>query len=989
VGRGRSAKQALSTHCFIRRLRITSHAGFHWKPAPTLPRRASYRSRTRRALYLELDISTLMMNFVLALLKGSKLAPAVLLLVLLSLPSCLVKDAQAQRRQEVVPAGQKGSRQIAGKRGKASRSAVVNIKALARKEALAPQRQVVISEETEEVEPPESMPENPVPSGAAAFIEKSQARMTESLKALGPSPAPSASFLASDDTGRIPPDTHGAVGLNHLMVVHNGRVRIQSRVGAVLSNVSLVSFWSALPNAPTDIFDPKVLYDPYGNRWMMTACAERRSAGSSVMMGVSQTSDPTGNWNLYRVDADSADLLWADFPSIGFNKDWIVVHMNMFPVTDGTGSFLSHLYVFNKADLYAGGQGLYTLIKAPRLGGTMVPAVTFDQTLAAIYLLQTWNSNSGGNGYLGLYSITGALGSEVLNVANTTFPTLVGTPNPWSVAAPEVSGTTDFAPQLSSALKVQNNDARMHSVVYRNGSIWGVHTVFLPAGGSPTRTAIQWWELSPTGTIRQRGRIEDTTGNTFYAFPSIAVNRDNDVLIGYSRYSPTQYVSANYSFRAGTDALNSLRDDTVLKAGDATYYKTGSATPPQNRWGDYSAAVVDPTNDKDMWTVQEYAAAPSGSSDKWGTWWGRISLTAAPPPPPPSFEVITGSFSEGAGRASIIVTRTGDTSGASTVNYATSDTAGLSPCSNISGVASSRCDYATSIGTLRYAAGETSKTISIPLVDDAFAEGTETFTLTLIIPIGFGIEIPIPTPVIITDNDIVNGPNPINQTQFFVRQHYIDFLGREPDAAGLQGWQNILNNCGVTIAPPCDRIEVSSGFFRSEEFQSRGYFIYRFYSAVGKIPTYNQFMPDFAKVSGFLSPEQLEANKVAFVQEFMTRADYQNRYGALTDAAPWVTAVLNTLGLSTHPGKQAWITALLNGTKTKAQVLREITQSVEVYQKYYNEAFVIMQYFGYLRRDADISYLQWIQTMNQTGGDYRTMINGFLNSAEYRQRFGP
>ena len=69
--------------------------------------------------------------------------------------------------------------------------------------------------------------------------------------------------------------------------------------------------------------------------------------------------------------------------------------------------------------------------------------------------------------------------------------------------------------------------------------------------------------------------------------------------------------------------------------------------------------------------------------------------------------------------------------------------------------------------------------------------------------------------------------------------------------------------------------------------------------------------------------------------------------------------------------------------------MRQLVESSEVFNKYFNEAFVIMQYFGYLRRSADISYLQWIQTMNSNGGDYRTMINGFLNSAEYRQRFGP
>ena len=188
---------------------------------------------------------------------------------------------------------------------------------------------------------------------------------------------------------------------------------------------------------------------------------------------------------------------------------------------------------------------------------------------------------------------------------------------------------------------------------------------------------------------------------------------------------------------------------------------------------------------------------------------------------------------------------------------------------------------------------------------------------------------------------------------------------------------------------PCDRIEVSSAFFRSEEFQSRGYFIYRFYSIIGKVPLYSDFTPDFAKVSGFLSVQQLEATKVSFVNEFMARPEFRSKYDSLTTPTAYVDGLLLTVGLPNHPTRNSWVAALTNGSMTRAQVLRSLVESSEMYQKYYNEAFVIMQYFGYLRRSADIAYLQWIQTMNQTGGDYRVMINGFLNSAEYRHRFGP
>ncbi len=357
----------------------------------------------------------------------------------------------------------------------------------------------------------------------------------------------------------------------------------------------------------------------------------------------------------------------------------------------------------------------------------------------------------------------------------------------------------------------------------------------------------------------------------------------------------------------------------------------------------------------------------------------------------PTVQLSKGSYSisEAGGSAQIIVSRTKATAAAN-VDYVTSDSSGLNDCSNLTGMASSRCDYATSIGTLRFAAGESTKTIYIPIIDDNIADGNETFTITLSNPSGASLGTTATATVTIMDNANGTG-NPVDQTPFFVREHYIDFLGREPDPAGYAGWQIIVDSCAPNGKDPfgnyCDRIEVSSAFYRSEEFQTRASFVYRFYSAVGKIPLYETFMPDFAKVSGFLSAQQLEANKAAFVQEFMTRSDYQTLYGSITGNDVYVTALLNTLGLPNHARKTEWVTAL-NGGASRADVLRSVTEDGQVSQKYYNEAFVIMQYFGYLRRSADISYLNWIQTMNTNGGDYRTMINGFLNSAEYRNRFG-
>jgi hypothetical protein len=147
-------------------------------------------------------------------------------------------------------------------------------------------------------------------------------------------------------------------------------------------------------------------------------------------------------------------------------------------------------------------------------------------------------------------------------------------------------------------------------------------------------------------------------------------------------------------------------------------------------------------------------------------------------------------------------------------------------------------------------------------------------------------------------------------------------------------------------------------------------------------------MPDLAKVSGFLTDAEKEANEAAFMDEFMQRQEFKSRYDSLTNPTNYVDALLNTAGLQNHPSRDGWIAALQNNSLTRALVLRQLAESAESYRKFYNQAFVVMQYFGYLRRDPDALYTQWIETLDRTG-DYRTMIGGFINSNEYVQRFGP
>jgi hypothetical protein len=367
------------------------------------------------------------------------------------------------------------------------------------------------------------------------------------------------------------------------------------------------------------------------------------------------------------------------------------------------------------------------------------------------------------------------------------------------------------------------------------------------------------------------------------------------------------------------------------------------------------------------------------------------------------FSAAAYNVNEGDGSLTVTVNRTGDTAGTSTVDYKTVDNQAAVRCDEVGTIAFARCDYVTAAGTLTFAAGVTSTTFIIPIVDDAFHENSETFDLELTNPTGATLGTPSTATVSIIDNDAVDGANPIFNTPFFVRQHYLDFLSREPEPG--EPWSAVLNNCSdVNNDPTCDRLTVSAAFFGSPEFQLKGYFVYRFYKlAFNRLPTYAEISFDMAAVTGQTAADVF-ARKAAFTNGFVQRTEFTTAYNGLNNTQ-YVEALMGRYNLTqiTTPdpanpdGDQKvtrttaeLITQLTGGTLTRAQVLRAIADSDQVFGLEFNQAFVAMQYFGYLRRAPEqAGFDAWLTYLNENPTDFRTMVNGFMNSIEYRLRFGP
>jgi hypothetical protein len=596
--------------------------------------------------------------------------------------------------------------------------APINVREIERQEALLPQSALIEPAEIKSLAPPKG---EPPPHGGAPILlplsrgGKGGTPLAPPASPTGVSPAPSLTFRGQEEiVGVIPPDTDGAVGDNHVVTATNDRLRISNRNGTIISTVTANSFWSGVTlegGATPSITDPRVRYDRFNDRFIFALVANPNVLSSATLIAVTATNDPTGTWFRYAIDADptatTAGGKWADFPSIGFNKDWIVIQDNLFnfctPLPSCTPTNNSYagpvIYAIDKALIYTGPGALGAVptffdpvanctgpIFETQLGCgfTMVPSQTEDNTTPNVYLVEDWDATAA---QLRISKLDGPVAAPVLTVG-TQIPQSL---NSWRFNATRIGTTGGYAPQrvqtsfaVSTTARMMTNDSRLGNVVYRNGSLWTAHHVMLPTtptaagvqvgggGVNPpdNHTAIQWWQLDPsieTGVSTlptQRGRIEDPTADnchnganglvatppcngsalnqhgTFFAFPSISVNQNNDVLIGFTQFSAFTYPSAAYAFRTSSDPLNTTRDPAVFHAGQSNdNIGGGSGTARQNRWGDYSMTQTDPLNDTDFWTTQEYTGVyriiPTISATQpvcpWETWWALVKPSTPAP----------------------------------------------------------------------------------------------------------------------------------------------------------------------------------------------------------------------------------------------------------------------------------------------------------------------------------------------------------------------
>ena len=549
------------------------------------------------------------------------------------------------------------------------------------------------------------------------------------------------------------------------------------------------------------------------------------------------------------------------------------------------------------------------------------------------------------------------------------------------------SGTLNWANGDSSpkTFMVQlNNDPVVESV--ETVKLELTNAVGAPLG-NPNIATLKIINAIPSLTITDVTKAEGNSGTTNFVF---------DVNLSMP---PSQTVTVNYS--TNTDGSATVGNDFQPTSGVLTF------TPGQMT----QQIIVQVNGDTDVELAEEFYVDLSnqvnaGLGDSQGTGVilnddGSLNSTV-------QFNQANFNVQEDLGALTVTVTRSGDTSSAASVSYKTNDRG-----------ATQKSDFEYAGGRIKFAPGETSKTFTILLNEDMYIEGNETFTISLQSPTGATLGQQSSANVVIADDAPESSGNPIDNGQAFVSMQYHDFLNREPDASGLSFWTNEITSCGLNQqCIETKRTNVSAAFFLSIEFQETGYPVYRTHKAAfGSLPNAPtpvrlvDFLADTQQLGRGLVVNQqgwqqiLESNKQGFMLEFVQRSDFGGQYPTSLTPAQFVDSLFSHAGvIPALPDRANVISQFNNAADTadvaaRARAVRLVAENQTLGQQEFNKAFVLMQYFGYLRRnpnDAPESGLNfdgynfWLNKLNLFNGNYTNaeMVKAFILSGEYRQRFG-
>lgn len=417
--------------------------------------------------------------------------------------------------------------------------------------------------------------------------------------------------------GCEPPDTQVAAGPSHVFEVDNVRGQIFDKSGNPMASFDLNTFFNLSTNLFTS--DPRIRFDTISGRWFVTLLSLdgselNTSHNGFINIAVSTDSDPTHAFNVYQIETP---LSLPDQPALGFSDDKVVTSANAFACTTNcnVGGFQGNLvFVWNKAQLLAGALSVAVDSFGPPADGTgsIIQPVKSRTSTSTLFMASANGSN------LDIWTLDGVPG-----VGGGTMPTIAS-------AAINSLSLPPRAKQKDSQESPDTGDTRIQDAVFRDGQLWAsADTGCVPAGDSMLRSCMRFIQVT-TSNLSVAQDFDFGTSGSYYYYPSIDLDVDDNLLTAFTRSSTTEFPSAYIDARRSTDPVDTLGTPVLFQAGVTSYSSTNN--PP--RWGDYSGAGIDPADETSVWVAAEYTT--SGANVNWGTSIAKATVPTGSPSATPT-----------------------------------------------------------------------------------------------------------------------------------------------------------------------------------------------------------------------------------------------------------------------------------------------------------------------------------------------------------------
>jgi len=448
------------------------------------------------------------------------------------------------------------------------------------------------------------------------------------------------SQMTKSNSGRFtPPDPNGSAGPSSIIAVVNVAIEKQSRDGNPVKRMTLADFFKPIHQEEKN-FDPHVRFDFFDHIfWVImveNSCDNKAPpCVSNILIAKSTTSDPSLNpidWVFKRIDARIKEFHWLDYPGLSFDQEMLYITSNILEATEvlPPGSTLtpaesadsSYLWILKKSDLkkHAGPIGLGDL-------QTNTPAVRHAGKRIGTYLvaLKGSNNDQNTNDYLQairIGKVTNNPTGAVIHYQEVKIDGLVGY-DPNSNVKPNTALQLGAALDCSTGCIDTSHLWALDSVLHKK-SLWVVFNLVVHRDGKNIDTAIwvevdvsNWWSL----TVKQYGKItgDNIAPQLYTYYPSIDINRNGVVGIGFSASSQNTFAGAYFTWRLPSDPIGTTRPVEKVREGQAFYENLSDG---RNRWGDYTSTAVDPKHENCFWVYNEFAA----KLKEWATAWGQFCL---------------------------------------------------------------------------------------------------------------------------------------------------------------------------------------------------------------------------------------------------------------------------------------------------------------------------------------------------------------------------